>query len=67
MATISKRGNSWRAEISRQGNRKSATFRTKAQATAWAVKAEAELYDGVKAIAVGPENRSQLIQLHISG
>jgi len=51
MATISKRGNSWRAEINRQGNRKSATFRTKAQATAWAVKTEAEFYNGVKITA----------------
>ena len=51
MATFSRRGNSWRVEVRKQGTRNSATFRTKAQATAWAVKAEAELYDGVKVIA----------------
>jgi len=51
MATFSRRGNSWRVEVRKRGTRNSATFRTKAQATAWAVKAEAELYDGVKAIA----------------
>jgi len=47
MATFSRRGNSWRVEVRKQGTRNSATFRTKAQATAWAVKAEAELYNGV--------------------
>ena len=49
MATFQKRGNSWRAEINRKGFMKPATFRTKAQPTAWAVKAEAELFDGIKA------------------
>lgn len=51
MATFRKRGNSWRVEINKHGVRQSATFRTKAQAQAWATKTEADLYDGVPTVA----------------
>src|SRR5690606_41632059 len=43
MASIRKRGTSWRAEIYKDGHRESATFPTKQQAAAWAVQREAEL------------------------
>ena len=41
MASIRKRGDSWRAEIAKDGVRRSATFATKAQA--WANKVEHEI------------------------
>ena len=44
MATIVKRGDSWRAQVRIQGYpSRSASFPTKAQASAWAVATEAEL------------------------
>jgi len=43
MATFTKRGLTWRAEIRKQGIRESATFDTKQQAKAWAVQREAEI------------------------
>lgn len=43
MASYRKRGTTWRAELYRDGKRESATFRTKAEAVAWADKREAEL------------------------
>lgn len=43
MATYRKRGKVWRAEVVRNGVRKSATRETKAAAQAWAMEAEAEL------------------------
>lgn len=43
MATFRQRGTAWRAELSVDGNRESATFDTKAQAKAWAAKRETEL------------------------
>lgn len=43
MATFQKRGTAWRAEVRLQGIRKSATFRTKAQAKAWADELEYEI------------------------
>lgn len=43
MASIRKRGTSWRAEVYRDGTRESSTFPTKQQATAWAQQREAEL------------------------
>lgn len=46
MATIRKRGKTWRAEVSRQGVRKSESFPTKAKAQAWATKIEADIFDG---------------------
>jgi len=51
MATIRKRSGAWRADIKKRGVRKSATFRTKVEATSWAARIEADLYDGVKAVA----------------
>lgn len=43
MASIRKRGPSWRAELYRDGVRESGTFPTKQQAAAWAHQREAEL------------------------
>ena len=40
MATIRKRDNSWQVQIFCKGNRKSATFSTKAEASAWAAETE---------------------------
>lgn len=47
MATYRRRGDTWRAEISRKGLRESATFRTKAQAVAWAAQREHEIAGGL--------------------
>jgi integrase len=43
MASIRKRGSMWRAEVYRDGIRRSGTFPTKQQAAAWATQVEAEL------------------------
>lgn len=46
MASYRKRGGAWRAEIVKQGIRKSATFDTKAEAVAWATREEVEIAAG---------------------
>jgi hypothetical protein len=43
MASIRRRGKSWLAEVCKKGDRDSKTFRTKAEAAAWALQREAEL------------------------
>lgn len=43
MATIRKQGNSWRADVKKNGVRKSASFPTKAAAKEWALKIETEM------------------------
>ena len=43
MASIRRRGSTWRVELYKDGQRESATFPTKQQASAWAVQREAEL------------------------
>ncbi len=43
MASFRQRNDTWRAEISVNGIRESATFDTKAQARAWASKRETQL------------------------
>src|SRR5688572_6454300 len=43
MPTFRKRGKSWRVELYRDGQRESATLRTKQEAAAWALQREAEL------------------------
>lgn len=43
MATFRKRGDAWRAEVVKQGIRKSASFPTKAAAQAWAASIESEI------------------------
>lgn len=43
MASYRKRGDTWRAEVVRNGTRQSATFQTKAAAVAWATALEADL------------------------
>jgi integrase len=46
MATVRKRGDSWRAEIMRAGHRESRTFATRAEAEDWAIQREAEIVRG---------------------
>lgn len=46
MASYRKRGGAWRAEIVKQGIRKSASFDTKAEAVAWATQVEADIGNG---------------------
>ena len=46
MASIRKRGSSWKVEIFKNSIRKSASFATKAEATAWAAKIETEIVSG---------------------
>lgn len=46
MATFEKRGSAWRAQVKKNGVRRSATFDTKAEATAWAATTEAEIIAG---------------------
>lgn len=47
MATISRRGNRWRAQVRRRGEKPiSGTFETKARAQAWATQKEAEILAG---------------------
>jgi integrase len=43
MASVRKRGNTWRVELYKGGVRESGTFATKQQAAAWALHREAEL------------------------
>lgn len=43
MASISKRGKKWRAEVWAKGQRQTATFRTKQEASQWALEREAEV------------------------
>jgi integrase len=43
MASIRKRGDSWRVELYKNGVRESGSFPTKAQAASWALEREAEL------------------------
>ena len=57
MASIVKRANSWRALVTKQNVRKSASFTTKAEAIAWATQIEAEILTGkrgaTKAVTFG--------------
>lgn len=48
MPTFRKRGNKWRAEVARQGVRRSETFESKQAAVAWAARQEAEIMAGVR-------------------
>ena len=43
MASIKPYGNGWRAQVKLRSGRDSATFRTKREASAWALEREAEL------------------------
>ncbi len=51
MGTIRKRGNKYRAEIYKNGTRKSATFRTKSEAVAWSVDEERKIENEKKGIS----------------
>jgi integrase len=48
MATFSKYGEGWRAQVARRGVRKSATFPSKGAAVAWAGQVEAEIMAGYR-------------------
>lgn len=61
MASIIKRGRSWRAMIVRKGQRVSATFDTKAEAEDWALRSEAAIMSGVQAKAVAPMSATQSV------
>ena len=45
MASIRRRGNSWRAEVRKSGIRKNRTFATKTAAQQWATRLEADILD----------------------
>lgn len=49
MASIARRGDAWRASVARKGKRITATFDTQAEAEAWAIKREADIFNGVDA------------------
>lgn len=57
MATFSKYGEGWRAQVARRGVRKSATFPSKGAAVAWAGRIESEIMAGV---------RGEIPNLHVS-
>lgn len=46
MATFTKRNNTWRAQVRKKGVVKSKSFRTKAEAVAWANRTEMEIDTG---------------------
>ena len=48
MATITKRGRRWRAEVERRGVRKSASFATKLEASEWAAQTESDILKGAR-------------------
>jgi integrase len=50
MATIKKRGAVWQVQVNRRGVRKSASFRTKSEASSWAAKIEAEAFSGAMGV-----------------
>lgn len=50
MATFRKRGDVWQVQVFRCGVRKSASFRRKAEAAAWAAELEAEILAGVRGL-----------------
>lgn len=54
MASIIKRGDSWRAMVSKRGQRVNATFDTKKEAEEWAIQAEAAILSGQRAAEVQP-------------
>ncbi|MCJ9708931.1 integrase [Bordetella hinzii] len=61
MATFRKRGDTWRAEISKAGVRESKTFATKREAQEWAAARETEL--AVSAVGgITPKTVAQVLQ-----
>lgn len=54
MATFTKRGKSWHVQVSRNGTRKTASFSTKAEATAWATKTDSDILAGKRALPDKP-------------
>ncbi|RYD60009.1 MAG: site-specific integrase [Sphingomonadales bacterium] len=53
MATIQKRGRSWRAQVRRNGQKFSGTFDTRAEAKAWAIVKESEVIRKVAELPAG--------------
>ena len=60
MASLSKRGQKWRAEVWVHGRRKAASFRTKSEAAAWALEQEALLAKGTGLAPPGTTVRTLL-------
>ena len=54
MAAIRKVGKAWQVQINKRGTRKSARFTTKAEATAWAAKTEADIISGIRELPNKP-------------
>lgn len=65
MASILKKGGSWEAQVARQGIRKSASFPTKAMATAWATQIEAEIMAGKYKLVVKGKTFGQLVDAYL--
>lgn len=65
MASFEKRSGGWRAKVRRGGQSKSETFRTKAEAVAWAAKTEADIAAG-KHGALQDRPFSDLIERYIN-
>lgn len=53
MATIQKRGSTWRVQVRRRGKALSATFDTKVEAEHWAIRTESQMLDGIVPQAPG--------------
>jgi integrase len=60
VASLSKRGQKWRAEVWVHGRRKAASFRTKAEAATWALEQEALLAKGTGLAPPGTTVRTLL-------
>ncbi|MBB3883810.1 site-specific integrase [Acetobacter oeni] len=61
MASIVKRGRSWRAMVVRKGQRVNATFDTRSEAEEWAVRAEAAILAGQKPAQISPISGRQTV------
>jgi integrase len=61
MATFKKRGAVWQVQVNRRGVRKSASFRTKAEASSWAAKIEAEAFSGAMGV-IPDKSVSELLE-----
>lgn len=63
MAYVSKRGKSWRCEVSLQGVRDSTTFDTKREAELWGMQREAIILEGKPATVQKDLNNTSLIDI----
>lgn len=63
MATFQKRGDAWRAIVRKEGQSKSASFDTKAEAIAWATATEAAILDGARVRPNGSVSKTTVADL----